>query len=86
MEIKRTAVPEKKRPIELDKRFYVPGYVITDNCPDCGVAWSQDLGEQYLSYPKLDEPNKIHGYCEACGSSWLAGEVLVRISIEIEKA
>ena len=48
------------------KRFYVPGFIIKSDCPNCGKEQDQDLGDQYLSYPSLGVPSKVHFACEPC--------------------
>lgn len=40
------------------KRFYIPKFDWA--CPTCGTIKTFDY---YVSYPCLDEPNIIYGYC-----------------------
>jgi len=73
------------------KRFYVPGVVLRSKCPQCGMVDEKDLSDNYISYPQINEPTKVHFYCEhyadsqsedeGCGHSWTE-EVIVRIKIE----
>ena len=50
-------------PSEIDsKRFYAPLRFI-ETCPECGREVVKDCEDDYLSYPKLNEPTKIHFYC-----------------------
>lgn len=46
------------------KRFYIPGVVLTSNCPHCGESQSRDMGEHYLSYPETNSPVRVHFYHE----------------------
>ncbi len=56
---------------EIDvKRFYLP-YEVYDNCAKCGSETGIDLSStHYISYPKLDSPNKIYFYCHTCEHGW----------------
>lgn len=79
------AILEKtsEEPFELNiKRFYIPGYVLTSECPKCKEVRKMDLGEQHLSYPKSGEPEALHFYCEGCEEEWQE-HVIVRVSVEL---
>ena len=70
-----------KEKIEINiKRFYLP-LVIKDKCPNCDGDITYDLGEQYLSYPILNEPETIGICCEACD---LEFEKTVTLSLSID--
>lgn len=73
---------------ELDKRTYLPGVVLTANCPVCDRECETDLGQIYLSYPRTNVPDEVY---MACGDEhgvdhphveW-GVEVIVRMSVEI---
>lgn len=72
---------------ELGKRFCVPGIRIKDKCPKCGAKWEMDLGDDYLSYPRIGAPYQISGYCsdDACQTEWTVGSVVVGITITAAK-
>lgn len=44
------------------KRFYAP-LRFTDTCPECGREVVKDCSGDYLSFPELNKPTKIHFYC-----------------------
>ena len=52
------------------KRFYLPGIVIKTKCPKCGGPYEKDMGDDYLSYPRIGVEDTINGYCESCSHSW----------------
>jgi hypothetical protein len=70
---------------EIDvKRFYLPGVIVEQACPGCGVKCSNDLADQYLSYPPMNGPTKVYMGCE-CGEEWtIAARVEVRLVVEIK--
>ena len=68
--------------IELDKRFYLPGVVLSDECPKCKEIVEKDLGDDYLSYPVVGKPYTIDLYCEPCDHYWV-GKVLVEVTIKV---
>lgn len=67
--------------VELDKRTYLPGVVIKSTCPNCGEPWEGDMGDHYLSYPKVDEPAKVYACCQKCEHEWSV-MVIVRMTLE----
>jgi len=72
----------KDAAVELDvKRFYVPGVMLTDDCPKCGERYARDLGDDYLSYPVANRPFDFTVYCE-CGHEWTA-KLILRLSVEV---
>lgn len=74
---------------ELDvKRCYLPGLTIRSQCsqcPKCGAAYAADLSDQYLSYPKVGEPEGWGCYCskDDCGHEW---EVMLRLDVTLSPA
>lgn len=67
---------------ELGKRTYLPGILIRAACPNCGQPYVRDLGDHGLSYPKVGEPEEVHGVCDACEHEWLLGRVVLRLTLE----
>lgn len=66
-------------PFELDeKRFYVPGAVLTGVCPKCSATYEHDFGESYLDYPRANEPEDFTCYCAACDHEWV-----VRLQLDV---
>ena len=71
-----------KEDLEINvKRFYLP-LVIKDKCPNCDGDIAYDLEEQYLSYPRLNTPEKIGIWCEACDLEF-SKTVTLRLSVDI---
>jgi hypothetical protein len=64
------------------KRLYVPGVVLSGTCPKCEKVNNVDLGNQYLSYPKVDEPHDYGFYCEGCGHEWNR-KIMVTLKVEL---
>ena len=69
-------------PFELDKRFYIPGIFIEDNCPNCGELNKTDLSDSYLSYPEVNTPYTEEFCCYNCECPWEV-KVIVRVSLEL---
>jgi predicted RNA-binding Zn-ribbon protein involved in translation (DUF1610 family) len=69
---------------ELDvKRFYIPGVIIQDNCPNCGVETRYDMGGlHYLSHPIANKPMQFTMYCNECDHEWSI-KIILRIGLEI---
>ena len=75
---------------EMQKRFYIPGVTLKSVCPECGKEVVDDLGEQYLSYPKVNEPFDYTFYHEQQpeeeGKYWChewTEKIVLRISVEV---
>lgn len=68
---------------EIDvKRFYLP-YEVYDNCAKCGRETGIELSSiHYISYPKLDFPNRIYFYCRECEYNW---EKYVELKISLKE-
>lgn len=68
---------------ELDvKRLYLPGTVLEDQCPSCGVLCRHDLGQQYLSYPLINEPAEFTFWCSACEREW-PRQIVLTMRVEL---
>lgn len=66
---------------DLGKRVYLPGVVIRSKCPECGSPYVKDLGESYLSYPRVGVPYRLTGYCQECNHEWEMGSVVVGLTL-----
>ena len=55
-----------KLEIKWIKRCYCEGAIIKVNCPKCGSELIADIGDQYLSYPKVGKSSTVGFYCEKC--------------------
>lgn len=53
-----------------EKRLYLPGLQLEATCPVCGAPYSRDFGDDYLSYPKVGEPEDLTLYCRVCDHEW----------------
>lgn len=53
-----------------EKRLYLPGLQLQATCPECRAAYSRDFGDDYLSYPKVGEPEDLTLYCRECDHEW----------------
>ncbi len=64
-----------------EKRFYMNGIVIEEECPKCGKLMSIDYAHDYLMYPMFNEPIEIGLYCNVadCG-----GEARRSIMLRLE--
>lgn len=70
-----------KKNASLDvKRFYVPGYVLEDVCPECGKKYKRDFEEHYINYPTIGKQN-ITCWCDKCDHEW---EVKVELIVELK--
>jgi hypothetical protein len=61
---------------ELDKRTYLYGVKVFSECSKCKTEFEYDLGFDYLSYPVVGEPSRVHFYCEDCDEYWDIAVVL----------
>ena len=64
-----------------EKRFYIPGAVVLDECPKCKAIESKDLGEEYLSFPTLNGKESLHMYCGNCDYEWT---VYLKLNLNVE--
>ena len=74
------------------KRFYIPGYLISSECPKCGMESTYDMMNVYLDYPEIGAPvdvefGCIRGYTDAtkgqpeCNASWI-DQVVVKVTLD----
>ena len=63
-----------------EKRFYVPGLVVTHTC-DCGKELEKDYSETYFSYPRLNAMKEAILYCEDCGTEH---QFIVELSFDVK--
>lgn len=63
------------------KRLRLPGVSISFRCPKCGEMRFADLGREYLSYPKVNEPTEFHSYCGPCDE---ASTVNIQLNVNLE--
>lgn len=55
--------------VELAKRFYLPGVVIEDHCPECRALFTRDLGNEYLKpYAETEKPIEVTAWSRAATS------------------
>jgi len=64
------------------KRLYIPGTILSDTCPKCKIENNVDLADQYLSYPKANEPYDYGFYCSECSHEWNR-KILVTLKAEL---
>lgn len=64
------------------KRFYVPGFVLKDNCPVCGQERCIDFSQHYLSYPEANKPFNYTMYCDDCNKEWVV-RLILKIGLEL---
>lgn len=67
------------------KRFRLHGVVLKSSCPECGEECSRDLGDNYLSEPRANEPFE-ETFChepETEGDEYICHEWTVRIILRI---
>lgn len=75
---------EGKAKGKLDvKRCYLPGIVMSDECPRCKLLVIDDLSNRPLNYPVMNEPFTYMFYCCGCDEEW---EHEVTLNISLEKA
>jgi hypothetical protein len=64
------------------KRLYLPGTVLEDQCPSCGVLCCVNLATQYLSYTRINEPSEFTFWCSACVHEW-PRQILLTMRVEL---
>lgn len=70
-------------PLELSiKRFYVPGTIIKDTCPNCKTLIENNLDDHYIYYPKFNEKINYPFYCNECEHEWNVG-IIITIQISL---
>lgn len=64
------------------KRFYLPGVVLTAQCPACGASCEKDYGGcDYLSFPVMGSPFDLGLYCRSCDHEW---SVPAKLTVRLE--
>ena len=56
-----------------DKRFPLPGAVVSSCCPKCSVECIKDFEHGYISCPKSGVEDVQYFYCELCDYVWEVG-------------
>ena len=75
---------EQRDSAPINKRVYVPGTKLHDECPGCRAPWVLDLAEDYVSqYPKSGESLNVDAYCHNCEHEWIAGHVAYVLAVKI---
>ncbi len=74
-----------KQTVELNKRFYAPGYKVTDKCTECGNIVTTDLTNNYLSSPVVGVPAEVYYCCSKCDHEWEV-KVVVTFSVALWSA
>ncbi len=64
-----------------EKRFYLPGVVVSGECPKCGEVSMTDLGFDYLDYPPMNQPFEMHRHCRECDEEWY---ISVKLNVSLE--
>lgn len=69
-----------------NKRTKLDGCILQGSCPECGETVTRDLGDHYLSYPRVNTPITLtmyHGDCprNPAGIEW---EVRVQLNITVQ--
>jgi hypothetical protein len=77
-------ITNTKEPFECgEKRFYMPGITIEEECPNCEKPMVIDYKRDYLMYPMFNESIKIHFCCnvENCGGG-ATRTVVLRLEVK----
>ncbi len=71
--------------IEDGKRLQLPGVQIKSDCPRCGHTRVFDIGgDNYLSYPKMNEEFVFGCYCHDCdGAEGKTTEWVVTLRLDV---
>lgn len=70
--------------VELDKRTYLPGVVMTATCPKCGGKAERDFEDFEMSYPTTNKQYEISGCCEDCWEDVYLGKITLQLVVEVE--
>jgi len=65
------------------KRFYMPGVVVESTCSKCNAVAKQNMGNDYLSYPRANSNTTLPFYCKECEFEW---EERVHLVVRLEPA
>ena len=52
------------------KRCYLPGIIVEDDCPKCGIKWTFNGTNDYVSNPVIGDNIDLHAYCKDCNNEW----------------
>ena len=75
-------VIKEDKPFEVEvKRFYMDGFKVVSDCPNCSMENILDLSQNYLMYPTANEKFLETVYCEVCDTEYDVGLVL-RVDLE----
>jgi len=67
-----------------EKRFYLPGLKVEDECPNCKKLHTWDGDHDYISYPIFGDKASVdfHFYCEDCDKNWdVKGSIGITIKL-----
>lgn len=74
-------ITNTKEPFECgEKRFYMPGIAVEEECPNCERPMVIDYKHEYLMYPMFNEPIKVSLYC---GKDDCDGETEVTVMLRL---
>lgn len=63
------------------KRFHFP-LIIRCKCPKCKTECELDFEEDQLSYPKVNEREKVSIYCDEC-DEYFEREIILKMAVEL---
>lgn len=66
-----------------DKRFYLPGCILSSDCPKCSKEVIQDFTNDYIAYPVSGKKDLQYFYCADCDEEWSAPYQLT-IEVKLE--
>lgn len=69
---------------EMGKRFYLPGLVFKDNCPQCNESVKWDGADDYISHPIVGSSTEFNWYCPECDTEW-DRDILITLSVKVLK-
>ncbi len=66
-----------------DKRFRSP-FIVKSKCSKCGNLVVQDMREDYIGYPVVNEAFEIYFYCpgDECGDHEWSERAILRVRLE----
>ena len=71
-------------PVAVDvKRFYVDAKFVT-NSPICKKTLTQELMEDYLSYPQVGDKDLIYLYCKKCNAQLSVPRKIIAMNIVLD--
>lgn len=63
-----------------EKRFRLP-CIVESECPHCKEVNRKDMTDHYLSYPTINQYDKIHFCCKECDEEFSV-ELILRVRLE----